>query len=367
MGKGKLYKSEKMEYKDAETGKRITRLTGSSANDHHLYFTNSSFTPDGNTLIFVSERTGRVNIFRMDIESGKICQLTDGEEIYRFSPCLARSIRKVFYIDGLRVKSTDIHTLGENDILTLPPKSEPHIITISGDDDLIAFAYRKNIQFPAEGRAIEVFKLKSECAIIVAKTDGSKSWNVIEERNWISHTQFSPTDKNLILYCHEGKWEDVEQRMWLISTHGTGKRPLRIQKPEDALGHEYWTQDGKKVIYHGWTSKERKHILGSINPNGTGCVEISTPVCTHFCSNSDNSLIVGDGDRGKGDKRDDLFIYLLKVEGASINRWRIARHGTSWKGQITHPHPIFSPDDKKVLFTSDVEGTCNVYLVEMES
>ena len=39
----------------------------------------------------------------------------------------------------------------------------------------------------------------------------------------LNHDQCSPTDPSLILYCHEGAWDQVD-RIWTIRTDGTGNR-----------------------------------------------------------------------------------------------------------------------------------------------
>ena len=41
--------------------------------------------------------------------------------------------------------------------------------------------------------------------------------------DWIGHMLFSPTDPNLILYCHEGMWQKVD-RIWLIHADGTNNK-----------------------------------------------------------------------------------------------------------------------------------------------
>ncbi|MGD9497972.1 MAG: oligogalacturonate lyase family protein [Armatimonadota bacterium] len=46
---------------------------------------------------------------------------------------------------------------------------------------------------------------------------------------------------------------------------------------------------------------------------------------------------------------------------------RLCRHPPSWQTQLSHPHPIFSPDDRWALFTSDAGGACNVYMADVTS
>ena len=44
---------------------------------------------------------------------------------------------------------------------------------------------------------------------------------------------------------------------------------------------------------------------------------------------------------------------------------KVTKHGGTFEMQIGHPHPIISPDDKWVLYTSDRGRRCNVYLAEL--
>ena len=77
MAVGTRYPSERRTYRDAQTGRQVTQLTNSPAEDYHLYYYNPAVTPDGRYLIFFTERTGLSNLFRLQLDSGEIVQLTD--------------------------------------------------------------------------------------------------------------------------------------------------------------------------------------------------------------------------------------------------------------------------------------------------
>jgi len=97
------------------------------------------------------------------------------------------------------------------------------------------------------------------------------------------------------------------------------------------------------------------------------------PQCVHLMSNQSGTLAVGDGagtpvdakDRGAGNEPH-LFLFDLQ---AGTQR-KIARHDTSWRvykndRQVTHPHPSFTPDDRRVLYTSDVDGEPALFLADL--
>ncbi len=41
------------------------------------------------------------------------------------------------------------------------------------------------------------------------------------------------------------------------------------------------------------------------------------------------------------------------------------RHGSSWRNQDCHPHPIFNAKGDRVYYTSDVSGKLAVYRVDV--
>jgi len=92
----------------------------------------------------------------------------------------------------------------------------------------------------------------------------------------------------------------------------------------------------------------------------------------HVQSNSDNSVILSDAylpqpesdwDK-KGWDEGYKFMSLNYPVGNSLRVERLCYHGTDWEKE--HPHAIFSPDDKQVLFGSHMDGTTNsVFLVDI--
>jgi hypothetical protein len=74
---GQTHPPEWREYMGPLTYKRVRQLIYSTAEDYHLYFNKPSVTADGKHLIFISERAGISNLFRMNLQNGEIMQLTD--------------------------------------------------------------------------------------------------------------------------------------------------------------------------------------------------------------------------------------------------------------------------------------------------
>lgn len=94
-------------------------------------------------------------------------------------------------------------------------------------------------------------------------------------------------------------------------------------------------------------------------------------LCRHVLT--DGTLLVGDGSDAPVDVQDDggykiendPFLYVLNLQTGKEHR--VAQHNTSWKvlegdRQVMRPHPSFTPDNKRILFTSDVDGKPALYL-----
>ena len=88
------------------------------------------------------------------------------------------------------------------------------------------------------------------------------------EKAWLNHVQFSPTDPNLLMYCHEGPWHKVN-RIWTIDIR-TGQTRLMHERTVDReiAGHEFFSPDGKWVIFRASFEGESQIYAVEIAPAG---------------------------------------------------------------------------------------------------
>jgi oligogalacturonide lyase len=151
---GRTYGPEWHDYLDPLTGSRVRQLTDSSAEDYHLYFYNPSITPDGKYLIFISERTGVSNLFRLDLQSGLIVQLTDARparaEYWPFTepikgvgaclPAIGNAGQEVFYFEGTDLSAVEIESLKRRQILSLSADRRPSMLQANANGETLVFA-----------------------------------------------------------------------------------------------------------------------------------------------------------------------------------------------------------------------------------
>ncbi|WP_309629835.1 oligogalacturonate lyase family protein [Brevundimonas sp.] len=208
---------------------------------------------------------------------------------------------------------------------------------------------------------------------------------VIHQTNeWIGHTQFSPTDPQQIIFCHEGPWHRVD-RMWAIRADGTGLRKTHQRTMNfEIFGHEWFSPDGKSVHYDLQTPRGQVFWVASVDLE-TGKrtyrrVE-QNDWSVHFNASQDGTLFAGDG--GDGDMvahaPDGKWIVLLKPEPIidgdpmsdqpeliSVEYLRSERLVDMGRHDYRlEPNLTFTPDGGWIVFVSNMHGRNHVYAVEV--
>ena len=370
-------KSEKFEYTDRHTGAKVVRLTSNFSNSNHLYFTNNSFYDRGNRIVFSSERNNSQNLYSLDLENGEIEQLTNfggcdypGRNSFLLSFVDYSTAKCAFYHNDI-LKCLDIKTGEITELCHIPEGYGRHIISIGADGKHVYTSFHQDVSSIRRGNTLQdTFDAHPHSMVMQISIDGSKSKVIFEEDNFIAHVNASPTDPDKLTFCHEGYWDMIDHRLWGLNIRSGDVHKIHICKPKEAIGHEYWYADGKRIGYHGVLNSYRTgpgdenlhgdRQLGAVNFDGTNDKSFEFPFHTGHIFSNDETLIVGDGDRiGR-------FIRLWKLEKDGYGAPRaLCLHNCSFKMQTSHVHPRLTPDGKAVLYTSDESGYNQVYLVRI--
>lgn len=121
-------------------GRRLRRLTDGRSNSYPLYYFVPSVTPDGRYFVCHSERSGEVQLYRIDLASGEIGQLTDGhtrdagwaiwcewhlDGIYNHLSAISPKTGEVFYFEGDQIRATDVASFANRHVADLPAGRMP--------------------------------------------------------------------------------------------------------------------------------------------------------------------------------------------------------------------------------------------------
>ncbi len=319
---GTVYPSEKRIFQDPKSGVEITQLTSRGIN-YHFYFTENSFDKDGKTLYFLSNRgheeTEICNLFKMDIESGEMVQLTEdplGVEVGKVTK--TPDGEYVAYITGVQLRLYNTRT-GENTLLYEDPKKMLlQNLSFSSDKKWLGFNRNEDVDaLPDGGPNYAGFKEKmfatKDGRVSVIRTDGTEFHDVFRDTCWLSHFQFSPDDPDIAMFCHEGPWNYVQQRIWMIHMKTGEVWPCFRQGEDDCVGHEFWAQNGDVIFdnrrggHDGTISNTKNQVyasekvstetpyFGFAHKDGTVYHKIDMPFyCNHYFANQDLTMFAGD-------------------------------------------------------------------------
>jgi len=207
---------------------------------------------------------------------------------------------------------------------------------------------------------------------------------LLHSTDWVNHLLFSPTDPQLLMYCHEGMWQKVD-RIWLI--HADGTQNTLVHKRTmvmEIAGHEFWGLDGKTIWYDWQYPKGEDFFVASYNLETKKRVAYHlqrNEWSIHFNLTQDLDLFCGDGgDSGQvAEAPDGQWIELFRpktiggTEGA-LNGPDFFQPGVFHSEHLVNmahqnyraePNPRFSPDKKYVFFTSNMFGRSYVFAAEV--
>jgi oligogalacturonide lyase len=346
VARGERYPSEKRVFRDDETGVTLWQLTDYPAINHNPYFLNSAWADEGQRIIVTSYRSGLPNLYAIDEAGGEIYQLTDTGDISPWSACVGRDDRQVFFTAGTQLRMVDVRTARVEVVADFPADTR-----------------LGNCSLRPDGREIVTCARAGPFNLLLAiATDGSGHRELFETTELLAHAQFSP-DGREVLYAGN------LPRLWLVNADGSDNRVLRRQTHREWITHESWLDDDE-IVFSYWP-----HSLRAIRRDGSAERVIAAFNCWHPAATRDGSRIVCDTalpDRG--------IQLVAPASGArqTLCHPRASCGGYQWREpepvwagpvpeeaygpQWTHPHPSFSPDGRKVVYTSDRTGTSQVYV-----
>lgn len=372
---GSNWPAEWTEYDDPHTGAKVTRLTSyPGVDDYHLYFTEDGWYDGGRRLLVRSDRTGSRQLLSIDLETGLITQVTDLEG-FRGGTSIHHEDHDAYFWVGEYLVRFDLDRLAVTDILyTVPKGYDRGSMDINADGSVVYVAITEDVDLSGEDDWMgEMMRARPHTQIHAIPTDGTGEPELIhEEDRWASsHVNASPTDPEMLMFCQEGPWDEVEHRIWVADAATGDTWKVREVPEEGGVGHEYWMADGERIGYHGSRrdpqGKERvkdpEPFVGSARYDDTAHRETALPgevyALTHTHGNSPDLLVCDGSFTGVPYN----LLYRWNERSGEYEGPR-ALATVDWRPESPHPHSRFSPDGETVLFDSDrYDGSSNLYLV----
>jgi oligogalacturonide lyase len=198
----------------------------------------------------------------------------------------------------------------------------------------------------------------------------------------MNHLQFSPTDPALLMYAHEGPWHQVN-RIWTIRTDGSEKKLMHQRTMQmEIAGHEWWGADGKMIWYQLDLPRgvPDSDFISGVNVDSGARVWYHQDAEAHSIHHNvspDGTLFCGDGNKSNPwivlcrpvPNPDDHTLGANLIKGGSVkteklvNMSKTSIHGAH--NYLLEPNPSFTPDQKYIVFRSDIFGPTYAFAVEV--
>jgi len=406
---------------DKATGHRVVRLSD-EADSQSLYFNVSSYSPDGKKMAYFSP-SGIYQVDLRTIASGKPTSelilkaksVVDGKTIQSNMMAVGKKTGRIFFTRTVSADQTggadrqatgpvsqdrgsaersvwwiDPVTKEEHKIGVIPPNY--NLATINADETLLGGAVTyldgrngapKQQVRAQPGQRINLAArwnqhLPMELLTMDTATGELKTFN--PSNDWDNHFLFSPTDPHLLMYCHEGPWQNND-RVWLINvTDGSAAwKPHNRTMINEIWGHEFWENDGKMCWYQldlprnqgstawiaGTNVYTHQQIWYHLNP-GEGSIHVNI--------SPDGKQFAGDGGNGNPwimihhpNLARNLAQGVYDAKDLIQPGWLVTERLVNMENHNyqLEPNVSFTPDMKWIVFRSNMFGHSYPFAVEI--
>jgi TolB protein len=336
------------------------------------------FSPDGKTIIFQAEEKGTGNpfyqIFTLDLATGKTRRVSTG---------VGKTTCSFFRPDGKKILYASTH---------LDPDAKKHY----------APEYRARAEERKSGkRRRYVWDFDPHFDIFEANPDGSGLKRLTRAKGYDAEGSYSPDGKHIVFCSNRSGPKDLE--LYVMDADGSNVRKL-TKAPGCYNGGPFFSPDGKRVIFRSDRKKKDYLQVYVINADGTGERALTTDlnwVCWGPYWHPDGKHVAYAGADHSRLGRPNYDLYWLRVgdppkrgkSGPASSFSRRTRPAMSafsalsgLSGPILYPFctglladageersgpnksvrltfapgadvlPAFSPDGKKILWTSTRDG-----------
>lgn len=354
---GRVLPAEWRSAPDARTGREVWQLTAHGRSDT-VYFESQAFNADESHLVLRSWRSGHPELYKLRLSDGTLTQITLGAGDVGSSVTVDPSGQWVWWISHDAVWRAHLETLEIEQVYQKAPDRAGVLMPFP-------------VCFSRDARRISLaIKHDGGADLLVLDTETRQGSDVLRWPTGFSHPLICPGDRDLITFVPDGApcWNmDLPQaqrvRTWIADARTGQARPFITPQLYRTVTHESWTHDGERMFFFDknwrvWTPVS----ICSVNREGTDWRvhftsyehQLGHGVCSpdgkHFLADCQkrhqSSLILIDLTTG----RDEILCWPDASDDGG--------HPTS-----SHVHASWSRSGRHVVYTSDVTGLPQVYLL----
>jgi len=290
------------------------------------------FSPDGKKVLFQAEEKDTGNpfyqIFLRDMETGAV---------RRVSPGAGKTTCAAFHPTNGRILFASSH---------LDPDAKSH--------------YQPELDQRAEERKTRTRRRYSWdfdpfMEIFEADADGGNLKNLTNAKGYDAEGSYSADGKSIV-FCSN---RDGGLELYIMDADGKNVRKL-TNSPNCYNGGPFFSPDGKKVIFRSDRKEKDRLQLYVINSDGTGEKALTANdkwvYWAPFWYKDNRHIIYTAADHSDEKARPNYDLYWMDTETGKTTRLTFATGADVL--------PVFSPDYKRVMWTSSRGGTSQVYTAD---
>jgi TolB protein len=284
------------------------------------------FSPDGKTIIFQAEEKDTGNpfyqIFTQDLATGKVT---------RVSPGVGKTTCSFFRPDGKKILFASSH-------LDPDAKKKYAAEYKQRDEDKKAGIHRRY-----------KWDFDPHMTIFEADPDGGHLKRLTEGKGYHAEGSYSPDGKHIVFCSNSSNEADLE--LYIMDADGKNVRQL-THTPGCYNGGPFFSPDGKKVIFRSDRKKKDHLQLYVIDADGKNEKELTSDLnwvnWGPYWYKDGRHIIYAGADHSDPTARPNYDLYWMDIK-------------TGKKVRITYAPgadilPVFSPDYKKLMWTSTRDG-----------
>jgi tricorn protease-like protein len=283
------------------------------------------FSPDGKTIIFQAEEKATGNpfyqIFTMELATGRV---------RRVSPGVGKTTCSYFSPDGKKIIFASTH---------LDPDAKKHYAE--------EYARREEERRSGKRRRYQ-WDFDPHMAIFEANPDGTDLRRLTDAPGYNAEGSYSPDGKHIVFCSNRSGAKNFE--LYVMDADGKNVRQL-THAPNCYNGGPFFSPDGKRVIFRSDRKEKDSLQLYVINADGTGERALTDDAnwvqFGPYWYKDSRHIVYGAANHGVAG-RPNYDVYWMDIDGGKKARLTYAPGADIL--------PVFSPDSKKLMWTSTRDG-----------
>ena len=375
-------------FRDPDTGRTVRQYTAADSYSYPLYYFTPPITADGRYAIIHSARTGWIQLYRLDLQSGEMVQLTAGATrdsgwsiwcethvrgIYNHLSSLNRVRHEVYYFQDEEVRATDIESLANRVVLKIPGRMCVSQTNFSPDGRLFAFIHADRELFRrriADLEALQNLRFKAAwndewrhsvpCTIGLIDTATGRYRDVIHVDFHIHHVIFADNDTLLVNHLEHG------EGMWRLQVDGAGRRELKRLIHQVVTRRGIYYETPRRLQPANKPDRDRyANWLGLYDLKTDRFEEVPLPCADGYVHTGWDWMgkFLFFENAGKAHELLSLHFPFLpeRTHCRTIRKLEPYPRGGQW----VHAHPFLSPDRRWLFHTATINGISQVCAVDV--